>query len=261
MISPDFKITVLDIGSLDGFSEIWNKLEDKVELIGVDPFELENIRKGVFGRKEIMLKNIVSDRDKENVDFFISKNKHASSLFKENTKLITRFHAGRYGEIIGSEKVSVKEISKLLNNYNITKFDFLKIDVEGSELDIMKNLKTILEKDCLGVLTECFFQQYHFDRPLFSEVEIYLRSLGYKVFDISLEKWGRLNNPIPYPVNHHGQINGGNGQVMFANVLFLKDPILDENSLTEEQIQKLIILSALFNQMDFAYELKEHFKL
>lgn len=254
-------IVVLDLGSLDGFSPIWDQLEDNVELIGVDPFEHEGTRKGKYGRKEVVFKNIIGDRDQENVDFYVSIHKQASSLFKENTKFVSRFHAASGGQIVSTEKVSVKEISKLLKSQNIHSFDFLKIDVEGSELSIMKNLESILKENCLGILSECFFQNYRVDTPLFSEIELYLRKLGYYVFDISLEKWGRLTNQIAYPVDHHGNIRGGNGQVMFANVLFLKDPILDENSMTNQQIEKLITLANLYNQIDFADELKEYFNL
>lgn len=255
------KIVVLDLGSLGGFSSVWDQLEDNVELIGVDPFEEEGIKYGKFGRKEITFKNIISDKDEENVNFYVSEFGQASSLFQENTKLVSRFHAAKYGRIVNTEKVSVKEVSNLLKTQNITKFDFLKIDVEGSELNIMKNLEIILKQNCLGILSECFFQEYRVGIPLFSEIELYLRSLGYYVFDISMEKWGKTNNPIEYPIDHHGNNNGGNAQVMFANVLFLKDPILNENSMSIDQIKKLIVLANLYGQEDFSNELKTFFDL
>lgn len=254
------KIVVLDLGSFDGFSPIWDQLESNVELIGVDPFQEEGIKYGKFNRKEITFRNVVGDKDDE-VDFYISVSGQASSLFKENVKLTSRFHAGKYGKIVRTEKVNVKEISKLLKTQNIEKFDFLKIDVEGSELNIMKNLEKILKDDCLGILSECFFQEYHLNRALFSDIELYLRGLGYYVFDIGIEKWGRTTNPIEYPLGHRGEVNGGNAQVMFANVLFLKDPIINEDSMSIEQIKKLIVLADMYDQKDFADELKIYFNL
>ena len=259
------KITVLDLGSFDGFSPIWDKLGENVELIGVDPFVKNKINFGKFGRKEIIFNNVVGDIDEEDVDFYVSEFGQASSLLKENSKLVSRFHAGKYGKIVRKEKVSVKEIKKLLESQNIKKFDFLKIDVEGYELKLLNNLKDILKKDCLGIQCECFFQEYHIGRPLFSDIEIFLRELGYHVFDISLEKWGRLTNQIEYPVDHRGVNRGGNAQVMWADVLFLKDPILDEdkslNRMEREKREKMIILSELYNQKDFADELKYYYNI
>ncbi len=112
----------------------------------------------------------------------------------------------------------------------------------------------------MGIQCECFFQEYHIGRPLFSDIEIFLRELGYYVFDISLEKWGRITNQIEYPIDHRGGNRGGNAQVMWADVLFLKDPILDEG-MEREKIEKLIILSELYNQKDFADELKSYFNM
>lgn len=254
------KITVLDLGSFDGFNPIWDQLGENVELIGVDPFLDQRVNYGKFGRKEIIFKDIVGDVDEENVDFYISEYGQASSLLKENSSLVSRFHAKKYGNIVKTEKVNVKEIKKLLETENVTKFDFLKIDVEGYELKLLNNLKDILKKDCLGINCECFFQEYHIGRPLFSDIEIFLRKLGYYVFDISLEKWGRTTNPIEYPVDHRGNVRGGNAQVMWADVLFLKDPIIDQG-MENEKIKKLITISELYNQKDFADELKIYFNI
>lgn len=254
-------ITVLDLGSLHGFSSIWDSLQENIELVGVDPFEPEGVRLGKYGRKEIVFNCLVGDKDEDNVVFNIAENGHASSLLEVNEKLVSRFHQYSYGRIIKKENVEVKEIKKLLEEREVKKFDFLKIDIEGSELKVLKNLEEILRKDCLGIEIECFFQEYHLGRPLFSDIETYLRSLGYYVFDIALEKWGRINNPIPYPIDHHGNQNGGNAQVMWGNSLFFKDPINDHDSLTSEQIEKLISLTKIFNQYDFSNELKTYFNL
>ena len=254
-------ITVFDVGAFEGFSGIWDELGPNVELIGVDPFEEAGLRYGKFNRKEITFREVVGDEDRENVDFYLSRNNHASSLFKQNVKLASRFHNFWDGEIIGIEKLHVKNTIEMLHVHNITKFDFLKIDLEGAELMVMKNLEKILKDSCVGIFAECFFQEYHHNRPLFSEVELYVRGLGYHVFDIQLEKWGRKTNPQPFPVDSKGNVRPGNAQVMFANVLFLKDPILDENTLSLEQIRKLVTLANLFNQKDFADELQAHFNL
>jgi FkbM family methyltransferase len=261
IVELDSKIIILDLGSFEGFSPIWDKLKDKAELIGIDPFEPEGVRFGKFNRKETTFNCIIGDKDQIDVDFYIAENKHASSLLKENQKVVSRYQPGRDGRIIKTEKVNVKEISILLQNQNIKDLDFLKIDIEGAELTVMKNLENLLKNNCLGIVIECFFQEYHINRPLFSEIELYLRSLGYYVFDISLEKWGRWDNPTKYPLDHHGNKREGNAQVMFGNVLFFKDPILNNNINDIEKIKKLIELADLWDMKDYAIELKKHFKL
>jgi len=245
------KIVVLDLGSFEGFSPIWDELKDKVELIGIDPFEPEGVRYGKFNRKETTFNCIIGDKNQSNVDFHVSRNKHASSLLKGNKKVVSRYHTEYDGEILSVDKVEVKEIKELLSNQNINEFDFLKIDIEGMELNIMKNLENILKNNCLGIFAECFFQEYYVGQPLFSEIELFLRNLGYHVFDLQIERWGRKNNPQKYH----------NGQVMFANTLFLKDPILTNDIEDIEKIKKLSMLAELWKQKDFADELKTHYNI
>ena len=66
-----------------------------------------------------------------------------------------------------------------------------------------------------------------------------------------MERWGKKTITQKY----------GYGQVMFANSLFLKDPILDNNINDLNKIKKLIVFSVLFEQQDFALELKNKYNI
>lgn len=244
-IEINSKFTILDLGSFEGFSPIWDHFGELVTLVGIDPFEPEGTKLGKFNRTETTFNCIINDTVGE-YDFNISRNKHASSLLKENTKVVSRYHTAYDGEILKTEKVTTKKLSDILSNNNITDIDFIKIDIEGSELTILKSIEDLVKNKCLGIYIETFFQEYHIGRPLFSEVELYLRSLGYYVYDVVPEKWGKKTNNQKY----------GDGQVIYCNTLFFKDPILNPNDITDiEKIKKLILLSSLWKQNDFSIEL------
>ncbi len=62
-------------------------------------------------------------------------------------------------------------------------FDFIKIDVQGAELDIIKGgLKTILDSSFLQL--EVSFLNCNQGAPLASEIISYLHSLGFSLYDI-----------------------------------------------------------------------------
>jgi len=74
------------------------------------------------------------------------------------------------------------------------KFDYIKMDVQGAELDIIKGgLKTIL--DCHFIQLELSILKYNEGSPLISEVVSYLYHLGFNIYDIgALSYWGdKLN--------------------------------------------------------------------
>jgi FkbM family methyltransferase len=73
------------------------------------------------------------------------------------------------------------------------KFDFIKIDCQGAELDILKGGETIC-KHAEVLLLECpFAGQYNDGSPCFFEYIKYLDSIGFSPFDITeLHKAGGI---------------------------------------------------------------------
>lgn len=62
-------------------------------------------------------------------------------------------------------------------------FEFIKIDVQGAELDIIKGgLRTIL--NCSFLQLELSILQYNEGSPLISEIVSYLNSLNFVIYDI-----------------------------------------------------------------------------
>ena len=57
----------------------------------------------------------------------------------------------------------------------IEKIDFIKLDVQGSELTILSNAKRLLES-CLLVQVEVEFVELYEGQPLFSDVDNFMRS-------------------------------------------------------------------------------------
>jgi FkbM family methyltransferase len=85
--------------------------------------------------------------------------------------------------------------SRTLDSLNLGHFNFIKIDVQGAELDIIKGgLKTILECDFLQL--EVSMLRYNQNAPLVSQLVSYLYSLDFYMYDIAsliyLEGW-KLN--------------------------------------------------------------------
>ncbi len=64
-------------------------------------------------------------------------------------------------------------------------FDFIKIDCQGAEIDILKGGETLV-RSTTAVLLECSFAgQYNQDAPRFAEYIAYMDSIGFTPFDIT----------------------------------------------------------------------------
>jgi FkbM family methyltransferase len=128
---------------------------------------------------------LLSDSEKD-VDFYIRKNEPrctGNSIYRENTSFYD-------DDQILIEKRQTKTLSNLLNNQ---KFDLIKIDVQGSEIDIINGGLDII-KEAKGILMEVSLMEYNQNSPTKEFVYEYMDNLGFK----PVELIGNINHPLTY---------------------------------------------------------------
>ena len=129
--------------------------------------------------------SLLSDSEKE-VNFYIRKHEPrctGNSIYREKTAFYD-------DDQIMIEKKYTKTLSSLLENQT---FDLIKIDVQGSEIDIINGGLDIF-KNAKGVLMEVSLVEYNQDAPTKDYVYEYMDKLGFK----PVELIGNLNHPITY---------------------------------------------------------------
>lgn len=134
--------------------------------------------------------------------------------------------------------------SALINKNDIPKPDFLSIDTQGSEYDILLGAKELLNGHILGLVLEVEFKQLYKDQPLFCEIEKLLSSQGFDFIKfLSLYELSAYRAPVGLRAE---------GEHSFADVLFLKrdNTIIGQTVQDYVKLRKLAFLSIAFNQLE-----------
>ena len=87
-------------------------------------------------------------------------------------------------------KVPVTTLDTLFPN---TSFDVIKIDVQGSEIDIINGGLDII-KNCKGILMEVSLEEYNEGSPTIEFVDEYMSNLNFEKVEII----NNLNHPIKH---------------------------------------------------------------
>jgi len=109
--------------------------------------------------------------------------KLALSNYSGKAKLYLRSTAshtlkGQWFRLESWLEVEVETLDRLIDELRLNKVTFVKIDVEGAELDVLKGSERVLtENDCLFLA----IATYHYPEEVF-EVAKYLLMKGFKVF-------------------------------------------------------------------------------
>jgi FkbM family methyltransferase len=129
--------------------------------------------------------SLLSDSEKE-VDFYVRKHEPrctGNSIYRENTSFYD-------DDQIVILKKQTKTLSNILNN---KVFDLIKIDVQGSEIDIINGGLDIF-KNAKGVLMEISLVEYNQNAPVKEFVYEYMSNMGF----IPIETIGNINHPITH---------------------------------------------------------------
>lgn len=99
----------------------------------------------------------------------------------------------------------------------ISNIDFLKIDIQGFELEVFKNGQQKLS-DAVLIQTEVEFLPLYKNQPLFAEVEAHLMARGFM-----LHRFWPLKSRMVRPLLANGDLFLALGQVFDADAVFIRD--------------------------------------
>ena len=157
-----------------------------------------------------------------------------TSIFKPNEKVLNFFNSfNHFGKINEIKKIKT---SKLDDIEKLPLIDFAKLDIQGSELTVLKNGNLKLAK-CLAIQVEVSFVCLYENQPTFGEVDLWMRESGYTPHRfIDIKRW----SIAPTIFNDNPRVPGN--QLLESDIIYIKDPFSTEH-LDNEQLKKLILLS------------------
>ena len=172
--------SILDIGAHHGeFSKFCKSLWENVDMLMIEGNdECDSILDNVPFDHCIVL---LSDTNKE-VTLYLNPNNldcTGTSYYKERTR--------HYKNSIEVKK-NTYTLDEVVEDID-KKYDIIKIDTQGSELDIIKGgLKTV--QNCSYLIMEVPTLQYNEGSPLFDEIIEYMNNIGFSDYEIIEEhKW------------------------------------------------------------------------
>lgn len=233
-INPKLKISLLDIGAAGGVEPRWEKIIDFVNYIGFEP-DSRSFLKLKENDKYHKIYNIGAWSFKGQIQINLCKIPQVSSFYTPNFEILNLFPNKERFLVEKNNKINVVTIDSVLKS----DCDFIKIDIQGGELEVLKGANQVLG-ETLGLELEVEFIEMYKNQPLFGEVCKYLETKNFCFMDFTnLCRWER---------NAHVGI----GQNVFGDALFLKTPefVLEFYSNDLNKIEKYLTILVLYRRYD-----------
>jgi FkbM family methyltransferase len=174
---------IIDVGAQNLTSEghIYAPLQaaGACEIVGFEPLKDASEKRATSEPGVRMLPYAIGDGKKGVLH--VCRFDPASSLLEPNITFLEQFMAlptmCEPTSRLEIETVRLDDVSE------IEDCDFIKIDVQGGELEVLKGAPRLLER-AIVVHTEAEFAPVYRDQPLFGDIDSFLRSSGFELIDL-----------------------------------------------------------------------------
>jgi FkbM family methyltransferase len=236
LLRPQRLTAVVDVGAnpIDGETPYQSLLSKQIcTITGFEPqadgLAFLNQRKSDL---ETYLPYVIGDGSPQTLN--VTAMPGMTSLFEPNFAVLDWFNGFSEWSVV-QQKVPV-QTHRLDDLAQIPAIDMLKIDVQGAELLVFKGAEEKLKR-AVAIHTEVCFLHLYKDQPLFGDVDVDLRSRGFIPHHIH-----HVNRRTILPAFSEGQPNSALNQVLFADIIYIRDFTKGE-LMDNEQLKHLALIA------------------
>jgi FkbM family methyltransferase len=179
------------------------------------------------------------------VTLYLTRQLGMSSLLEPDPRVTEHFYLSQKFCVERTTTVPAIPLDDAAAQYGFTDACFLKIDTQGTELDILQSGPRLVQDSLLGVYVECSFRPFYKGQALFSDVDSHLRRNGFSLFNMSranLRRTGYRSTLYSKRVT------------TWAHCLYLREPDTLTAMAMTQGLPRLLALAMAFQQHDLAFE-------
>jgi FkbM family methyltransferase len=214
------KIQILDVGaSVISEVPIYSALIDTghghLNAFEGDARQIEGIKKA-YGGNVTIYTDFLFDGSAQTL-YLASAASGMSSLLKPDLAALKFFNGfDQFGQIECTSTVQTKRLDDILG---LPYLDFLKMDIQGAELTVLRNGVDKL-RNCLAIQVEVSYICLYENQPSFGDVDLWMRSQGYVPHCfLDIKRWSI------HPTIFNNNFRTAGNQLLESDIVYVKNPI------------------------------------
>lgn len=273
---------LMDIGARGSVQKVWAPLRDISDIIGFEPepIECERLNRQLkeSGQTRVSIHPTAIAGTNGPHTFYVTQYPDSSGLYRAHDAWLGRMPFTTL-KVARELSVNCVTLDQFCADAALDHVDFIKIDVEGAEYDVLSGGREMLRtRGVLGIFTEFWWDPVIKGQRGFADIDIYLRGQGMRFFDLDLHRYprgvlpaGRLvvnadsNNQLSVDIK--AAISKRTyGQAWTGDALYFRDPVGELRAGTvdpmwnRDRLLRLCGLLDLYDYGDCALEILDAFR-
>jgi len=186
---------VVDAGARYGLHPNWRLAEGfaHFHLYEAEPVEAARLSRKYVNSPNVTVRQLALGAEIGDLTFGVRRHRALSSQYSLATEAIRENYKSDEFEEIETISVPVDTLDHL---YPSTDVHFLKLDVEGAELDVLHGAHNLLTRSVQGVRSEVCFSPIFSGAPTFGDLDRLLRSYGMVLLNLDYDGRGVAKSPF-----------------------------------------------------------------
>jgi len=259
-------LVIVDVGARWGFNQEWKVFGDSLRVFCFEADKEECERLNASSSANVRYLPYALGGASGEAALYHTRLSASTGLYRTNWQYFSRLLNRDNAIVEKEETVRLTTLAEALRLAGVPSIDFLKLDVEGAELDVIRGAGEYVDSPrLLGVLSEFRFHPEINGSPPFWQLDAHLQKLGFRLFDMHFSHQSR--RVLPYEGLADYRLPNGerffaytvHGQIMDGDVLYFRDLLVPANSsiralATPIQLLKMACLMELYELSDCAAE-------
>ncbi len=234
-------IRLADIGARGGWQAKWREVSDHMVFVGFEPEQTEFERLCAVAAANEVYSDAALYRREDCIPFYHTRDPATSSIYRPNRALWQQLLPNTERlDIVRTDTLEARTLDEALRDVGLSGLDFIKLDTQGSELDILHGATETLAGDVFGIEVEVEFAELYEGQPLFPDVHAHLTGGGFDFVDfpefvsVSDMRWwrtygarkglfGRAGRFLRRFMGARGPWRGAN-RLLYADAVFFRTP-------------------------------------
>ena len=223
-------LNLIDVGAAGGALDVWRQFGEKANIFCFEAREDESTTLAATNKDgNIEYVPIALSKDKAGIELYLADNLGCSSAYPPVPELCRRYVACGQHRTMRTIHCPSTTLDDFIAKRNLGEVHAIKLDTQGSELDILRGSKRAL-KNCQFVIAEAEFNELYSGQNLFWDLDRFLRKQGfvlwrfnnlahYSTGQIGSDEHAMLVSAAP---GSHQLIYLPNGQLFWGDALYVR---------------------------------------
>jgi FkbM family methyltransferase len=275
-VAADTEFMLIDIGCSGGIDGVWRRFGPRLRAIGIDPnlTEIDRLKRtethagiqyvaafaGIAPDHPLALRKTGRSDWGRNPWDRLSTARSLRGMKEQQLSGAERTAANLWPDVELADAARPLVIPEYLRERGVQNVDFLKIDIDGKDLDVLQSFDSALER--LGVLGLGLEVNFHgsdadTDHTLHN-TDRYMKAQGFELFNLTVRRYSLAALPSRYLLNVPAQTEFG--RPLQGDALYIRDLGSPERRELAERLPpgkllNLVAIFAAFNLPDCAAEI------